>query len=94
MTKTEDQVEKDKEAVTKMIGTKSAMEAVLRHVDNLEDTIKKMRSAHNDCMKAVGDGVIVRAYRNTDGTPRPDQQSIYVSAISDWINQIAEKSTR
>lgn len=94
MTKTEEQIEKDKEAVSKMIGAKSAMEAAIRHIDQLESVIKQMKTAHNECMKAVGTDAVIKAYRANDGSYRTEQNLIRVHTISDWVNTIADKATR
>ncbi len=70
------------------------MEASIRRIERLETVIKAMKSAHNDCMKAVGESVLVKAYRLDDGSQASEQKIVSVKNISGYVNNIADKETR
>jgi predicted Zn-dependent protease len=63
-TKTEEQAEKDKEAVQKMIGAKSAMEAAIRRIENLERALKGAKSRFEELNIAHGDKIALSVYRD------------------------------
>lgn len=68
MTKTEDQIEADKLAVQKMIGAKSAMEAALRRIENLERALRNAKVRIEEIGKGHGDLLAIGVYR--EGTQR------------------------
>lgn len=88
----EERIEKDKEAVQKMIGAKSAMEASIREIERLRETIRRMSSAHQDCMKVVGSDAYVRAYRKPDGEGAKESAVVSVKAISQFVVNTAAKA--
>lgn len=55
--KTEDQIAREKDAVQKMIGAKSAMEAALARINTLERAIQAMATVMDDMAQKAGDGV-------------------------------------
>jgi len=61
--KTEDQITREKDAVQKMVGAKSAMEAALGRIATLERAITNMNVVLDDMSKQVGDGVGYMTYR-------------------------------
>lgn len=67
MSKTEDQIAKDKEAVQKMVGARSAMEAALRRIDVLESALKVAKIRIEEMQRAHGDNLAFSVYRN--GSP-------------------------
>ena len=68
--KTEDQITREKDAVQKMVGAKSAMEAALGRIATLERAITHMNVVLDDMSKQVGDGVGYMTYhaeKNVEG---------------------------
>jgi hypothetical protein len=55
MEKTEEQITKEKEAVTKVIGAKSAMEAALRRIETLENALLRACEAGTNAAKYLPD---------------------------------------
>lgn len=53
--KSDDQIAKDKEAVARMIGAKTAMEAAQRRIEALEGALRNVRSRCDHVNKAFGD---------------------------------------
>ena len=64
MTKTEEQIARDKDAVQKMVGAKSAMESALRRIDALENALKKARMAIEEAGNTYGDKLAFSVYRD------------------------------
>lgn len=62
--KTEDQISREKEAVQKMVGAKSAMESSLARIATLEGAIKRMNSILSDMATRIGDGVGYMTYNS------------------------------
>ena len=60
--KTETEIERDKEAVAKMIGAKSAMEAALRQHDRLRLTVEQLLRGLAEVKKVSGPDVMIRTY--------------------------------
>ncbi len=65
ITKSEEQIAKDKEAVQRMIGAKSAMEAAQRRIETLESTLKAVRSRCDCVSKAFGDAAHFNVYHQS-----------------------------
>lgn len=65
--KTEQQIEKEKLAVAKMIGAKGAMELVLKRVENLERALKMSINLHAETARLVADDAIIRTHYNASG---------------------------
>lgn len=66
--KTEEQIEADKQAVQKMIGAKSAMEAALRRIQVLETALRAAKSRIEEIGRGHGDALAIAVYR--DGSQR------------------------
>lgn len=66
MEKSEEQIAKDKEAVARMIGAKSAMEAAQRRIETLESTLRNVRSRCDCVAKAFGDAAHFNVYHDRD----------------------------
>lgn len=64
MTKTEDQIAKDKDAVQKMIGAKTAMEAALRRIQSLESALRTAKVRIEEIQRAQGDSLAIAVYRD------------------------------
>ncbi len=62
--KTEDQIAREKEAVQKMVGAKSAMESALARIVTLERAIKIMADDLDDMAQRSGDGIGYKTHRN------------------------------
>ena len=73
--KTEGEIAREKEAVQKMIGAKSAMETTLMRVKRLEDTIGQMVILIDDMKGAVGESTMFGTYhhgeRDNSSGPKP-----------------------
>lgn len=82
--KTEDQITREKDAVQKMVGAKSAMEAALGRIATLESAITNMNVVLDDMSKQVGDGVGYMTYlteKNVAGFISIRQQAKRVAEI-------------
>lgn len=66
--KTEDQIAREKDAVQKMIGAKSAMEAALARISTLERAIQVMANDLDDMANKAGDGIGYTTYRHGEGS--------------------------
>lgn len=66
--KTEDQIAREKDAVQKMVGAKSAMEAALARIGTLENAIKRMATVLDDMARGSGDGIGYMTYHNEKGS--------------------------
>lgn len=61
-TKSEEQIAKDKEAIARMVGAKSAMEAALRRIETLEKCIHSVREQAATIGKAFNADVHLNVY--------------------------------
>ena len=82
--KTEAQIEKDKEAVQKMIGAKSAMEAAIRHIDTLEGRLKTIDAALRQYQSSLGEEAYVRT--NWHGLALRCQSDAKIIKASEFIS--------
>jgi len=60
--KSEEQIAKDKEAVARMIGAKTAMEAAQRRIETLEYALKSLRFQCENVGKAFGEAAHFNVY--------------------------------
>ena len=60
--KTDDEIAREKEAVQKMIGAKSAMETALQRIRRLEDTLGHIDAILADMRGKVGEGLYVKTF--------------------------------
>lgn len=65
ITKSEEQIAKDKEAVARMIGAKAAMEAAQRRIETLETALKSTRNQCERVAAAFGDAAHFNVYHGT-----------------------------
>jgi hypothetical protein len=66
ITKSDEQIAKDKEAVARMIGAKAAMEAAQRRIEMLESALKNVRSRCDCVAKAFGEAAHFKVYHQGD----------------------------
>ncbi|WP_210203037.1 hypothetical protein [Pseudaminobacter soli (ex Li et al. 2025)] len=66
--KSEEQIAKDKEAVARMIGAKTAMEAAQRRIELLEQTLKSVQSRCDCVSKSFGEAAHFNVYHPQAGT--------------------------
>ena len=64
MSKSEEQIAKDKEAIQKMVGARSAMEAALRRIDVLESALRVAKIRIEEMRRAHGDSLAFSVYRD------------------------------
>lgn len=62
--KSDEQIARDKEAIAKMVGAKSAMEAAIRRIEALEDCLKSVRQQSDVIGKAFNETVHLNVYSN------------------------------
>lgn len=62
--KTDDQIAREKEAVQKMVGAKSAMETAIQRIDRLERAIGNMVVLIDDMASAVGEKAMFATYHH------------------------------
>ena len=66
--KTEDQIQREKEAVARMVGAKSAMEAALQRIATLEEYGRRMACVARELERMIGDDAWISSrYHNPDG---------------------------
>lgn len=65
--KTEDQISRDKEAVAKMKGAQSAMEAAIRRISTLEKAVEDAAVVFDRIAKECGGGIYINAWSATNG---------------------------
>lgn len=62
--KTDEEIAREKEAVQKIVGAKSAMEAALQRINRLERTLDHVDAILADMRGNVGDGLYVKTFRH------------------------------
>lgn len=60
--KSEEQIAKDREAIARMVGAKSAMEAAIRRIEVLEQCIKSVREQVDVIGKSFNESVHLNVY--------------------------------
>ena len=65
--KTEDEIAREKDAVQKMIGAKGAMEAALKRIKRLEETLHYIDTILADMHKNVGQNLYVKTFYHGRG---------------------------
>tara|TARA_R110000796_G_scaffold68034_4_gene156040 strand:+ start:906 stop:1205 length:300 start_codon:yes stop_codon:yes gene_type:complete len=95
MTKDEDQIAKDKEAIAKMVGAKSAMEAALRRIDGLSRALKLVQKLHEEAAKVSSSSARVLTHYNAGNncSYSQDKKTIAVDDISAAIAAIVYQQT-
>lgn len=88
--KTEDDIAREKEAVQKMIGAKSAMEAALSRIERLQSAIGSVQMILSDLHKNLGDGLYVKTFHhgssgNGEATIKAKDQLAYAKRIMDAV---------
>lgn len=84
--KTEAQIEKEQDAIKKMVGAKAAMELSINRIKTLEDAISDIQSLANVIASASSHEAYVKACRDQNGkrTSAPELHSVH--RIMDFIN--------
>ena len=77
--KTEDDVDREKEAVAKMVGAKSAMEAMISRHDRLVSALKAVNEIAQDMGRRVGEDMCIKTYNHGE---RGETGSKFVSIRS------------
>lgn len=62
--KTDDEIAREKEAVQKIVGAKSAMEAALQRINRLERTLSHVDAILTDMRGNVGDGLYIKTFHH------------------------------
>ena len=70
-TKTEDEIAREKEAVQKMVGAKSAMEAALSRIDRLQKAMSSIDLVLSDMQRHAGDGLYVKTHYHGGAAGEP-----------------------
>lgn len=68
MTKPDDDVAREREAVQKLIGARGAMETALLRIHRLEQAISTMLVYNDEVAAGIGDGLFVVTFRHNDGS--------------------------
>lgn len=91
--KTEAEIEKEKDAVAKMIGAKSAMEAMIHRHERLVSALKLIDSLASDMGKHVGEDLYIRTYQHGErGKEGP--QFVQVKAQTARISELVRSLVR
>lgn len=72
--KSEEQIAKDKEAVARMIGAKTAMEAAQRRIELLESRLRSVQAECQVVARAFGDSAYFKVYHQTDWKVRNSKE--------------------
>lgn len=75
--KTEEEIAKEKEAVQKMIGAKSAMETAINRIARLERELLIACQTMEEVAKATGDNLMYRTYQH--GGSQSDASVVQIS---------------
>ncbi len=86
--KPESQIEKEKDAVKKLTGARSAMDSALKRIHTLEDAIKTMRLLTAEARNHLGENLYIRTYYHEDRDS--GSKTIPVSALFDRIRKTAD----
>ena len=84
--KTEEQIAKDKEAVARMTGAKSAMEASLRRIELLEARLRRVKVQCAEVSKSFGDYAHFKVWKNGDHVVRSAKEIF--TEIDQSINEV------
>jgi LysM repeat protein len=91
MSKTEKEIEKEKDAVAKMVGAKSAMQSMIERHDRLVNALKEANMLVSDLGKHVGEDLYIKTYyhgeRGKDG-PEYVQVRKQMQRISDRVREL------
>ena len=75
--KTEEEIAKEKEAIHKMIGAKSAMETAINRIARLQRELLFACETMEEVAKATGDNLLYRTYRH--GGHQTDALAVQIS---------------
>ena len=87
--KTNDDIQREKDAVQKMIGTKSAMVTVLDRVERLENALKAIVLHLDDLSPKVGDGLHIKTFYH--GSNGSGENIVSVRGQIDRVSGMARK---
>lgn len=86
--KSDDQIAKDKEAIAKMVGAKTAMEAAIRRVETLEKCLASVREQSSVLGKAFGESVHLNVYSYSHRDYRVTKARDLFDAIDNTIKAV------
>lgn len=87
--KTEDEIQREKDAVQKMIGAKGAMETALQRIQRLETALKGIASILDDAANKLGDGLYIKTHYH--GTNNSGEQSVLLKEQLKRASEISRK---
>lgn len=88
-TKSEDEIAREKEAVQKMVGAKSAMETAINRIARLEAELKYSALVIEDVAKAVGPTLFYRTFHAVNSSPTSEAKFCSVEVnLRDLGNKI------
>lgn len=87
-TKSDDQIAKDKEAVKAMTGAKAAMEAALRRINALEETLKSVERQAAAIGKTFGDDVHLHAWDTKTNAWAVIKASVLFNRLNETIKKV------
>lgn len=88
ITKSEEQIAKDKEAVKAMTGAKAAMEAALRRIDTLEQSIKMLDRQITAVAAAYGENVHLNVWSYSQNSKQIVKASDFFDGIRNSIKAV------
>lgn len=86
--KSEEQIARDKEAIAKMVGAKSAMEAAIRRIEVLEECLKSVRRQSEVIGKAFNETVHLNVYSHNHREYRVIKVSDLFAMIDNTIKAV------
>ncbi len=86
--KSEEQIARDKEAIAKMVGAKSAMESAIRRIEVLEDCLRSVRQQSAVIGKAFNETVHLNVYNSNLRDYRVTKASDLFANIDNTIKAV------
>lgn len=89
---TDEEIEKEREQVKKLLGAKSAMEAALSRIKTLENAMHEMHNRYSEIAGCVGAGVVVKS-RFARGRWQSDPEMASVNDLKEGVDRLLAKHT-
>lgn len=90
---TDDEIQKEREQVNKMIGAKSAMEASLHRIKTLESALFEMHTRYSEIAKCVGDSVIVESRYARGYWEKGETKPAKITDLKEGVDRLLSKHT-
>ena len=89
----DEEIEKEREQVKKLMGAKSAMEASLSRIKTLENALYEMHSRYAEIASCIGDGVVTESRYAKGHWTTGERQLAKVTDLKAYIDALLKKHT-